>query len=151
MPRPAPHPSRQAGEPIDRRRFVLGALAALAAGGSAPRGLLAMAGRGPKPHPEPRAGITGDRVLRPDQLEKKRRDAVRAYDIAREIPEVLDGLHCYCECDESMGHRSLLSCFESQQAAGCIACQEQALLAQKLHQQGKTLDEIRQATDREYA
>jgi hypothetical protein len=34
-----------------------------------------------------------------------------AHAAAREIPDVLDRLYCYCECDRSMGHKSLLSCF----------------------------------------
>ncbi len=34
-----------------------------------------------------------------------------AYTIAREIPEVLDGLYCYCRCRENFGHKTLLSCY----------------------------------------
>lgn len=34
-----------------------------------------------------------------------------AYEIAREIPEVLDRLYCYCRCRENFGHKNLLSCF----------------------------------------
>lgn len=41
----------------------------------------------------------------------------RAYQIAHEIPEVLDQLYCYCECDKHLGHRSLLSCFIDSHAA----------------------------------
>jgi Protein of unknown function with PCYCGC motif len=35
----------------------------------------------------------------------------RAYEIAREIPEVLDQLYCYCHCRENFGHKNLLSCY----------------------------------------
>ena len=35
----------------------------------------------------------------------------RAYQIARSIPEVLDGLYCYCRCRENSGHKNLLSCY----------------------------------------
>jgi hypothetical protein len=35
----------------------------------------------------------------------------RAYQVAHEIPEVLDQLYCYCQCDKHLGHKSLLSCF----------------------------------------
>lgn len=35
----------------------------------------------------------------------------RAYQVAQEIPDVLDQLYCYCQCDKHLGHRSLLSCF----------------------------------------
>lgn len=34
-----------------------------------------------------------------------------AYQIAREIPEVLDRLYCYCRCRENFGHKNLLSCY----------------------------------------
>ena len=34
-----------------------------------------------------------------------------AYQIARDIPEVLDGLYCYCRCRENFGHKNLLSCY----------------------------------------
>jgi hypothetical protein len=39
------------------------------------------------------------------------------HQIAREIPDVLDQLYCYCGCDKSVGHRSLLSCFTDGHAA----------------------------------
>lgn len=41
----------------------------------------------------------------------------RAYQVASEIPEVLDQLYCYCECDKHMGHKSLLSCFADSHGA----------------------------------
>ena len=41
----------------------------------------------------------------------------KAYRIAREIPEVLDGLYCYCRCRENFGHKSLLSCFVDKHAS----------------------------------
>lgn len=43
--------------------------------------------------------------------------AAIAYQSAREIPEVLDQLHCYCECDRFLDHRSLLSCYVDYHAA----------------------------------
>lgn len=43
--------------------------------------------------------------------------AARAYQVAREIPEVLDQLHCYCECDRYYGHKTLLSCYTDRHAA----------------------------------
>ena len=41
----------------------------------------------------------------------------RAYQVAWEIPEILDQLYCYCECDKHMGHVSLLSCFTDNHGA----------------------------------
>jgi hypothetical protein len=42
--------------------------------------------------------------------------AALAYQAAREIPDVLDQLHCYCGCDKSVGHVSLLSCYTDRHA-----------------------------------
>jgi hypothetical protein len=40
-----------------------------------------------------------------------------AYRIAKEIPEVLDQLYCYCRCAENFGHKSLLSCYVDRHAS----------------------------------
>jgi hypothetical protein len=37
--------------------------------------------------------------------------AALAYQVAREIPDVLDHLQCYCACGREYGHLSLLSCY----------------------------------------
>lgn len=43
--------------------------------------------------------------------------AATAHRVAREIPDVLDQLYCYCACDKHQGHKSLLSCFTDGHAA----------------------------------
>jgi hypothetical protein len=43
--------------------------------------------------------------------------AAQAHQIAREIPDTLDQLYCYCECDKHSGHKSLLSCYTDGHAA----------------------------------
>lgn len=102
------------------------------------------------PHPDPRPGITADNVLPESELGDRRR-VREAYAAARTHPELFDGVYCACECDKSMGHRSLLSCFESRQAIGCMACREEAELVARLTRDGKTLAEIRLAVDKEFA
>jgi hypothetical protein len=43
----------------------------------------------------------------------------RTYQIAKEIPHVLDSLFCYCYCDKDpFYHVSLLSCYVDKHAAG---------------------------------
>lgn len=42
----------------------------------------------------------------------------QAYQAAREVPQVLDQLYCYCQCQETFGHKSLLSCYVDNHAAG---------------------------------
>ena len=73
-----------------------------------------------------------------------------AYAAARTHPAVFDGVFCACGCDKSMNHRSLLSCFESRQALGCMACREEGELVGRLAGDGKTLEEIRRAVDIEF-
>jgi hypothetical protein len=106
--------------------------------------------REPFPHPEPRPGVTGDKVLAESELGSRRR-VLEAYAAARSYPELFDGVYCACRCDKSMDHRSLLSCFESRQAVGCMACREEAELVARLARDGKTLTEIRRAVDEEFA
>ena len=53
-------------------------------------------------------------ILSPDRFVGK---AARAYQIAREIPEVLDKLYCYCRCRENFGHKNLLSCYVDNHAS----------------------------------
>lgn len=43
--------------------------------------------------------------------------AAAAHRVAREIPDVLDQLYCYCGCDKQQGHKTLLSCYTDGHAA----------------------------------
>jgi len=68
------------------------------------------------------AAAQGDRVARRETrptLDPARfvGKARTAHQVAREIPDILDQLYCYCECDKHMGHKSLLSCFTDGHAA----------------------------------
>jgi uncharacterized protein with PCYCGC motif len=67
-----------------------------------------------------------------------------AYEAARKYPKTLDQLHCFCECQESMTHRhkTLLTCFTSNHAAGCGICMREALLAAELKDKGMPDDQI---------
>ena len=44
--------------------------------------------------------------------------ARQAYQVATEIPEVLNELNCHCGCKRSQGHANLLYCFTDGHAAG---------------------------------
>jgi hypothetical protein len=100
-------------------------------------------------HPAPRPGVDGSRVLDPATFGADERLA-QAYAAARTIPAVFDGLYCYCHCKEDFGHRSLLTCFESEHAASCDICLGEAEMAFRMHQQGATLEAIRRAIDARY-
>lgn len=77
--------------------------------------------------------------------------AIPAFDQARAIPQILDGIRCQCGCADLPGKYSLLSCFEgSGMAAQCEMCRAEARLAYRMHRAGRSLDEIRRAIDREF-
>jgi hypothetical protein len=131
------------------RRALLRTLAGMTATGvvaSMARPLAASSGLDAE-HPTPREGITAEKVLPDEELPER---AKAAYAAAREIPQVLDGLYCHCDCGERDKLRSLLSCFETRMPTGCGVCREEAVMALRLHREGRTLDEIRAAVDRRY-
>ena len=100
-------------------------------------------------HPEPRPGVTAERVLPPSMVPNTPGAAV-AYAAAHGAPHVLDGVHCYCECAKHFGHRSLLTCFESDHGSHCDVCMGEATLAASLASQGSSLDDIRRAIDQRF-
>lgn len=73
-------------------------------------------------------------TLPPEQFTGLVRDAYRA---AREIPQTIAQMPCYCHCDRGMGHKSLHSCFEDDHASHCAVCVNEALLALKLEREQK--------------
>ena len=101
----------------------------------------------PFPHPEPRPGITAERVLADADI-GSREKVRKAYAAARANPETFDGLFCACHCEKE--HRSLLVCFETRQPTGCWGCMEQAELVAEMVKDKKTLAEIRVAFDKRW-
>lgn len=59
-----------------------------------------------------------------------------AYQAAKEIPETLAQLPCYCHCDRGHGHKSLHSCFVSNHGENCGICIGEALMAYNLQKRG---------------
>ena len=113
-------------------------------------GLLVMKrGAGPVVHPEPRPGVTAERVP-PLGMVLQTPGAAEAYAGAHRAPQVLDGIHCHCECARHFGHRSLLTCFESDHGSQCDICIGEATLAIRLASQGNSLDDIRRAIDQRF-
>jgi hypothetical protein len=72
------------------------------------------------------------------------KEVVPAYEAALKYPQTLDRLHCFCECQESMIHRhkTLLTCFTTNHAAGCGICLREALMAAQLKEKGVPDDQI---------
>jgi len=99
-------------------------------------------------HPEPRPGIDASRVLSRDAVAPHAADL---FDQVRQIPHVVDGIGCHCGCGDLPDMVSLLSCYEGMgMAQYCQICSGEGRLAFELHQQGRTLDEIRAAIDRRF-
>ena len=61
---------------------------------------------------DPQTGLT--KTLDPSLFRGKAR---QAYQIAKEIPEVIAQMPCFCEC-EAYGHENLLDCFIDRHGAG---------------------------------
>jgi hypothetical protein len=112
-------------------------------------GAVLFSGRARAAHPDPRPEITAEQVLPPAALPRTP-GAVESYAAARAVPQVLDGLYCYCDCARHSGHRSLLTCFESEHGGFCDVCMGEAVLAQQLTARGESLDAIRRAIDGQF-
>jgi hypothetical protein len=106
-------------------------------------------GGGGSIHPTPRPGITAAKVV-PISFVPRTPGANEAYAAAREAAATLDGMYCHCDCSKHAGHRSLLTCFESEHGAYCDICMGEAMLASGMTKQGKSLTEIRAAIDRQF-
>ena len=101
-------------------------------------------------HPTPRAGIDASKVLTREQL-TEHPAAEPVFAMVRRIPHVVDGIHCHCGCAELPEFYSLLSCYEADgMAQHCAICRGEASLAFRMHEQGKSLDEIRAAIDEHF-
>ena len=74
--------------------------------------------------------------------------AQNAYTIATRIKKVLYQQPCYCHCDRSQGHGSLLDCFTGRHAAVCGTCEREDFYAYEQTQKGKTPAQIRDGIER---
>ena len=137
-------------EALSRRHFLASCTAVFAAVLVDAPPASASNARAVGPHPTPRAGITGEKVLAKGQLASKPK-LIPLFDSVREIPEIVDGIRCNCGCTNPPEFYSLLSCYEGKgMARECGVCQGQGRLAVRLHKEGKSLDEIRAAIDAKF-
>jgi hypothetical protein len=143
-----------------RRQFLRGSGSALLAliglARARPAGAGTFAGvptRGPLPgqHPAPRPGVDASKVLTRAEL-TEHPAAEPVFEMVRKIPQIVDGIRCQCGCAELPEFYSLLSCYEADgMAQHCVICQGEAKLAFRMHEQGKSLDQIRAAIDEKFA
>lgn len=94
-----------------------------------------------------KAGVLDPKLF--TDTSKYEAEVAPAYEAARKYPATMDRLHCFCECQESMTHRhkTLLTCFTTDHAAGCGICIREALLAQELKEKGMPDDQIENAVE----
>ena len=74
-----------------------------------------------------------------------------AYRIAREHPELLAQLHCYCGCDRIHGHNNLLDCFRRSHGGHCAICVGEAVDAERMYKAGTPVEQIRDALRQRYS
>ena len=79
-------------------------------------------------------------TLSPELYSGKARSA---YQAAKEIPEVLVHLPCFCGCKDGLDHKNNLYCFADTHGSICDMCQSIALDAQEMHRKGMPTSEIR--------
>jgi uncharacterized protein with PCYCGC motif len=66
-----------------------------------------------------------------------------AYAVAARVKKALYQQPCYCHCDRSQGHKSLLDCFASKHGAGCGTCIYEDLYTFEQSGKGKSAAQIR--------
>jgi hypothetical protein len=124
---------------VSRRAFLSVISAAIA---------LPRPGRAAIRHPDPRPGITAEKVLTREQLKGLSKSVIEIFDKVREIPDIADGIGCNCGCSVMPTYRSLLTCYyETGMARGCQICQGEAKIVYRRHKEGQTLEQIRRAID----
>lgn len=67
-----------------------------------------------------------------------------AYAVAARVKKILYQEPCYCHCDRSSGHGSLLDCFAGQHGARCDICQKEAFYSYEQSRHGKNATQIRE-------
>ncbi len=82
--------------------------------------------------------------------------SLQGYRIAKQMPDVLEKMPCYCGCNKGNNHHSLKECFirpdgaYDDHASGCDVCVKEAVDASQWQQQGKSLAETRSLIDAKY-
>lgn len=66
-----------------------------------------------------------------------------AYTLAARVKKILYQQPCYCHCDRSVGHTSLLDCFASKHGSGCDVCMKEAIYSYEQSRKGKNAAQIR--------
>ena len=82
----------------------------------------------------------------PDTLDPTQFSTVlvqNAYTVAARIKKLLYQQPCYCHCDQSQGHGSLLDCFAGHHGSNCNVCMAEDFYTYEQSRAGKTAAQIR--------
>ncbi len=111
----------------------------------------------PKPVSSDQPGLAGAKtdskelaakvLMRPDFIGRVK----MCYMAAKEIPALSQKLFCYCGCDYTDEHSSLLDCYTSDHSVDCEYCQGEMMMAFKLNRKGASVAEIQKALDLNWA
>lgn len=77
--------------------------------------------------------------------------AAVGYASAKAAPEVMAKLFCYCGCDMTDNHSSLVDCFTGNHGMDCHICQEEAVIGLRMYRDGASIQEIQKRVDSEFA
>jgi hypothetical protein len=67
-----------------------------------------------------------------------------AYRVAAHVKKLLYQQPCYCHCDQSQGHGSLLDCFAGKHGSNCNICMAEDFYTYEQSRKGKTAQPIRE-------
>jgi len=99
-----------------------------------------MASSSPQPIPDRNAPVlTAAQLTNPA--------AATVYAEAAQITDRLSKMYCYCQCHESEGHVSLLTCFQTNHAEECGICLREADQAYQDWKDGKPVHASQHAAD----
>jgi hypothetical protein len=76
--------------------------------------------------------------------------ASEGYAAAKQVPDICSKLFCYCGCDKTDSHSSLLDCFTCDHGVDCTICQDEAIIALELKKKGKSISEIQREIDQAF-
>jgi hypothetical protein len=140
---------------MSRNRMAIGAAAAVLAFGLGvtliPQGAASRMAQATDSEPVPAFHTDVPKGPLPATLDPAQFDSVvvqNAYTLAARVKRVLYQQPCYCHCDRSQGHGSLLDCFAGKHAAECGVCIKEALYSYEQTKKGKTASQIRDGIEK---
>ena len=87
-------------------------------------------------------------VLDPETIQEPM--ARDTYLKAKQVGDRLDKMYCYCHCARNEGHKSLLTCFQTTHAVGCLICQQEATQVWIDWKQGNPVEMSQQWADQTF-